>query len=412
MLGKGIRDDGTKNDGRTDRFAVPGRRTGGIILAGMHAWGNAALDGITCRALLPVACRPLIWHVAQWLRDGGVEDAVVCGNSDTDSIRWRLGEGREMDFPLRYYKDVMPRGPAGCVRDAAEHNDADTFVVVEGAILPRIDLRELLDAHEASDAAMTLVVSDVAKHEGRREGSMEPVGIYVVSPKSLEHIPVTGYQDIKETLIPSLYESGELVAPYPVPIEKTPRVTGAGSYLSVNMLAVHNICAEMNGTNGFKRVGDSWVHETAEVDPSVRLLGSVLVGTESKIHARTIIVGPTAIGTQSTIEANCVVSRTIVWDHCTIGSGAVIDHSIVTSGASVRPECVMRGTVCIPEAEKRRSFMDRIASRPGPQKGNRHGMTRRNGRGPAKESDDRNRFGTPNARQRGGKGIHHDTPTG
>lgn len=401
MLGETSRNGKQKDNGRSDR-PEPGRsRTGGIILAGMHSWGNMALESIMCRPLLPVACRPLILHVADWLRRGGVDDAVVCGNSDTNSIRRRLGERHPMDLRLRYYEDVMPRGPAGCMRDAAERNDSDAFVVVEGAILPQIDLGELLTSHRNSGAALTLVVTDAAGKEGSRkgsrEGAMEPVGIYVVSPAALEHVPMTGYQDIKESLIPTLYESGERVTPYRVSSERAPRVTGAWSYLSANMHAVQNIGTVMNGNDKFKRMGEAWVHRTAEVSASARLVGPVLVSAESTISGGALVVGPTAIGEQTSIQSDSVISRTIVWERCTIGTGAVIDHSILTAGTNVKPGRVIRNTICVPQNGKRRAALGRLASKPGLKE-----KRKRNGDGSHRGARQRSSFR--------GNGVPRPTP--
>ena len=52
----------------------------------------------------------------------------------------------------------MPRGAAGSLRDAAAASDADTFVVADGTAIPTAELRDLLMAHHASGAAVTVVV--------------------------------------------------------------------------------------------------------------------------------------------------------------------------------------------------------------------------------------------------------------
>ena len=364
MVGEGlIKGDfgvrGAGLDSTADAVVRMDSRTGGIILAGMHSWGDAALESTVCRPLLPVACRPLIWHVARWLRRGGLDGAVVCGNSDTDSIRWRLGVGT-MDMSLRYYEDIMPRGPAGCIRDAAGQNDAEAFVVVESAILPQISLSDLVAEHHATKSALTLVVADTGIYGGKRNSAMEPVGIYVVSREALWQVPRDGYQDIKESLIPTLYASGARVSAYRVPSERAPRVTGAGSYLSVNMLAVEQLGVEMEDAAEFSRVGDAWVHHTATVSSSARLVGPVLVSAGSKVGAGSLVVGPTAIGRDSSIGEDSVVSRTIIWDRCAIGKRALIDHSIFTDGALVDAGGTVRNTVCFPRVRSRRAMLRRL----------------------------------------------------
>ena len=186
----------------------------GIVLAGVHAWNRDVLERVVARPLLPVAARPLIWHVLQWLRGGGVVQASICGNSDTTVLLRRLGDGAAWGMSLEYYEDIMPRGPAGCARDASAGCGASAFVVVEGTIMPRVDLAGLLGAHEESKAALTVVVGGSGQRDGCVAGDGQPTGIYVFSPRVLEEVPALGYQDIKEALIPRLYKSGELVATY------------------------------------------------------------------------------------------------------------------------------------------------------------------------------------------------------
>ena len=133
----------------------------------------------------------------------------------------------------------------------------------------------------------------------------------------------------------------------------------------MNMHAVQNIGTLIKGTSQFQRMGDAWVHRTAEVSPSARLVGPVLISAESTIAAGALVVGPTAIGQQTSIQSDSVISRTIVWERCTISTGAVIDHSILTAGTIVSSGRVIRNTVCVPQNGKRRSVLDRLVSKSG-----------------------------------------------
>lgn len=333
----------------------------GIVLAGVHAWGDCILEQVVCRPLLPIAARPLIWHTLDWLYAGGVPGAVLCANSDTAALRRTLGTDAELGIALDYFEDVMPRGPAGCVRDAALGADADLFLVTEGTIVPSIDLTALLRAHLESDAAVTVVVSGSGVGEDHRRGGQEPLGVYVFSRSVLERIPATGYQDIKETLIPSLHRAGERIVTY-VPHEGlAPRVTDAASYLQVNMYSLERMFAEGSAPPGYVRIGDAWVAPSAQVDPLARFVGPVLVGPRSTIGRGALIVGPTTIGADCSIGPRAVVSRAAVWNHCRIGFGAIVDQCVLTDGGQVDEELVVRETVCVPKRRNDRKLLDRAA---------------------------------------------------
>ena len=171
----------------------------GVVLAGVHAWGNFALEHALPRPLIPVAGRPLIHHTLSWLRHAGILSASICANSDTSVLRRCLGNGHALSLSLDYYEDVMPRGPAGCARDSVIYNDCSTFVVMDATIVPRIDLLRLVEAHQESKAALTVVVTSSHSDGVRSCALLAPAGIYVFSPPALESIPADGYQDIRST---------------------------------------------------------------------------------------------------------------------------------------------------------------------------------------------------------------------
>ena len=334
---------------------------GGIVLAGVHAWGNSLLEQIVCRPLLPVAQQPLVWHALRWMRQGGVLQATICGNSDTNRIHQTLGDGRTADIHLDYYEDLMPRGPAGCIRDAAAQSSAETIVVVEGTLLPQLDLAELLRVHREGQAILTVAVCDDQPTPGRPFATCEPLGIYVFSRAVLEHIPEHGYQDIKEGLIPRLYAMGVKVITCPVSENGTRRVSSASSYLGANMAAIKRL---MSGPvpQDYQQRGSAWIHDRSTVDPTVRFVGPVVVGPDTVIEARAIVVGPTTIGRGCYLESEAIISRCAVWDRCHICASAALDHCVVAEGCRVLSGVSLRNAVRL-AAPPVDSWWSRLAGR-------------------------------------------------
>jgi NDP-sugar pyrophosphorylase family protein len=321
----------------------------GIVLAGVHSWGDCVLERAVCRPLLPVADAPLVGHVLGWLLDSGIPNATICANSDTSALKRRLGGAYREQLSLSYFEDVMPRGPAGCMRDAAQHCTADRIVVVDGTLVPRIDLNAILEHHDKTHAAVTLVVTESDAGRGH-----EPLGVYVFSRAVLEGVPATGYQDIKESLIPSLYRSGARISTYVARGVQCPRVTDAASYLGVNMWATERTLRDRVVPKDFKRVGDALVHESAKVDASARFVGPVIVGPNAIIEREAVIVGPATIGAASRIDRGAMVSRSAVWDRCHVGEEAIVDQCVLSDGTAVAAGLVMRETVCVASQGGRR----------------------------------------------------------
>ena len=55
-----------------------------------------------------------------------------------------MADGTSLSMQLDYLEDATPRGPAGCASDAAMNHTAETFIVVDGTVIPDFDLSLLL----------------------------------------------------------------------------------------------------------------------------------------------------------------------------------------------------------------------------------------------------------------------------
>ncbi len=335
----------------------------GIVLAGSHSWGECALERMVSRPLLPIGTRPLICHILDWFSAEGVGECSICANSETSLYQRCLRDGECLGIRLEYAEDVMPRGPAGCARDAAMRSGGHTFVVVEGAGIPRVDLSELLAAHERADAALTVVVEPATGSRGDRGAAFEPVGVYVFSAAALQTVPELGYQDIKECLIPSLYRAGQKIVTLRASADGPPRVADGVSYLAANMWATRRMAAEGSCLAGHRRVGEAWIHNTADVHATARFVGPVWVGPRTVIGANVMVVGPTTVGADGHVHADAVISRSAVWDACVVQQGAVVDQCILTVEAIVERELVIRNTVCTSSRYPGRRVIEWLASR-------------------------------------------------
>jgi mannose-1-phosphate guanylyltransferase len=307
--------------------AVP--RAHGIVLAGTYPGGQCPLDQLAPRPLLPVAQQPLVSYALRWMALGGVRDATICANSAARAIRSSLN-GSAFGLRLDYFEDWNPRGAAGCVRDAGMKTHADTFVVADGTSVQVVDLAELLANHQASQAAITVVVGADATRR------LRPSGVYVFDRRAFAHIPEDGFQDIKEKLIPRLYEAGETVSTH-MAAGVAPRVVNAGTYLALNQWVVERTSRHREAPYGFRCLGETVLHDSASVDPTARLLGPVLLGPGVSVQAGATLVGPVSIGPGTTVGRDAVVSRSVLWSECTIGDRSFVDRSMLADRAFVEP---------------------------------------------------------------------------
>lgn len=315
--------------------AIPNAR--GVILAGSQRWGESAFERVLPRPLVPVADSPLLSFALRWLRDAGITSSTICANSESRMIRRIFGDGQSSGLQLTYFEDLSPRGPAGCVRDAGAEWQADHLIVVEGSVIPSLDLSQALEAHVESNAAITVIVEETgSRHAPESLRALRPAGIYLVSSRILDKIPSTGYHDIKEGLIPMLHDQGEQVLPYKNDMH-CPRITNIDSYLATSEWAIKRIVDELMGEAWGPRTGQTRMNPTSAIHPTVRLIGPVLVGPGVQIHEGVTIVGPSVIGRDCHIHPHALISRSALWDICTIGERAIVDHSVLAFRAQVAP---------------------------------------------------------------------------
>ncbi|MEO6236113.1 MAG: NDP-sugar synthase [Vicinamibacterales bacterium] len=307
----------------------------GIVLVGTHPWRRSAFDRLPPRPLIPVAHRPLISYSLLWLRDCGIRNVIVCANRETQALESRLLRHVPDAMAVSYQEDAMPRGAAGAVRDAAAASDADTFVVAEGTAIPNVDLRELLDAHRASGAVATVVGYSASGSDGGA-GVQVASGIYIFNREALSAVPVRGFHDIKENLLPQLYRAGKRVLAYTAR-SSNPRVMGASSYLAANEWMVDQLISSGEPLDGYRRSGESLIHEDAMVADDAVLVGPVLVAPGARVMSNAVIVGPTSIGCDATVGKSGFVSRSAVWRRSVIGEHAVADRCILGDDSVVAP---------------------------------------------------------------------------
>jgi NDP-sugar pyrophosphorylase family protein len=314
--------------------------------------------------LLPVAQAPLISYSLRWLAAGGRSRVFVCLNEATRGLRERLGDGSDLGLRIEYSEDGSPRGAAGCARDVALSSDAESFVICDGTVVPTVEQEALLEFHRGSGAAMTVVAHRDDLSKPPLFAPLSPAGIYVAERRVFDHVAESGFQDIKENLIPRLHQADLPVLTY-LATGCCPRVVDARTYLTVNHWLISRVVSEQgaaDGSNALSPAGEVLAHPTAWVDPGARLLGPILLGPGVRVQDGATIVGPASIGRESMVAEGAVISRSIAWDRCIVGPNALLDACVLADDARVEAGSDLFGTVVTASSPRRTPAWARWAS--------------------------------------------------
>lgn len=295
-----------------------------VVLAGGLGTRLRPLTTTVPKPVLPLAGRPFLTFMLDWLARHGVDDVVLSCGFLADDVRGVLGETHG-GVRLRYVNEEEPLGTAGPVRLAEDHGVLDErFVVMNGDILTDVDLGALVGRHESDDALATLGLVEVedttsygvvptapgGEVEAFLEKSDGPVptnrvngGIYVLEREIVEAIPAGRAVSFEREVFPASVGRrlfGQLVEGYWMDIGTPDR------YLD----ATYDLLAG-----------------TVESDLPPRDESGSLVGESS-------IAAGARIGPQSVVGA-----------HCSVGAGAVVERAVLHDGVAVGEDCAVRESV-------------------------------------------------------------------
>jgi mannose-1-phosphate guanylyltransferase len=318
-----------------------------IVLAGSYRRALDPSARFLRDPLLPIAQLPLISFPIEWLDQSGVTDEIMlCAGDSTADVRQHFATAPRRGGPeLRFYKEDHPRGPAGCARDAAALTSAQTIVVLEGSLLPALDLRELLASHASSGAPVTTVV-EVERRRQLSNRPRLPGGIYVFDRRVLEAVAPRGFHDIKQGLLERLHADG-----VPVHVHEsagvTPRVLDFGSYTAVSRWLIASANKRADRYPGFVPLDEGMQHHSARVSPSATFVGPVLVGPDVVVGDHAVVVGPTSLGAGTSVGEHAMVARSFLLDGARVGAGASVDASLVSWSVTIRAREEVRDQVRI-----------------------------------------------------------------
>jgi mannose-1-phosphate guanylyltransferase len=142
-----------------------------MILAAGRGTRLAPITDTTPKPLVAVAGQPLLEHIIEFLRAGGIEDVVVNLHHLGQRIADHFGDGRRHGVRIRYSWEDPILDTGGGIKKAEPLLAGEPFVVVNGDSLLELRLQDVIARHLASGAIATIVVRP--DPDARRYGLIE-----------------------------------------------------------------------------------------------------------------------------------------------------------------------------------------------------------------------------------------------
>lgn len=129
-----------------------------MILAAGRGRRLAPLTDTIPKPLVPVAGRPLLEHLLECLRAGGITDVVMNLHHLGARIEEHFGDGSRFGVRIRYSVEDPILDTGGGIKRAEPLLAGEPFLVANGDSLLELDVGAVVAAHEARGAVATMVV--------------------------------------------------------------------------------------------------------------------------------------------------------------------------------------------------------------------------------------------------------------
>jgi NDP-mannose synthase len=243
--GKGHRGNG--NGDAADALVAQVRRAAGngnsshgptkaVVLAGGRGARLAPYTSVLPKPLMPVGDRAILELVVDQLEACDITDITFCVGYLSHLIQAVFDHRQNGHVSITYVHEHQPLGTAGPLRLVP--GLSDSFIVMNGDVLTDLNYRDLVEHHREQGNALTIAARDrpikidygvlhldgdldasgqrrriVAYEEKPELVSTVSMGIYVLEPRVLRHVPAGEHFDVPD-LVQALLAAGEQVGAY------------------------------------------------------------------------------------------------------------------------------------------------------------------------------------------------------
>jgi mannose-1-phosphate guanylyltransferase len=306
-----------------------------LILAGGEGTRLRPLTYTVAKPVLPLAGRPHVAYVIDWLVRHGVDDVIVSCGHLAEGMRRALAE-LEPGVEIRYAEEPDARGTAGAIRFAADEGMlAERFLVLNGDVLCDLDLTTLIEQHERTGARATIALYPVADPIGyglvhRRDDGEITEFLEKPDRAQIDTDEINAGAYLLERSVLDLIPPDKAVS---IEREVFPLLIGEGLY----GIRLEGYWIDIGTPDRFLEANWDILEGRVETVISDQLSSATLVGEGCEISPDAELRAPCVVGDNSTVESGAVIERSVLLEGCTVGEGARLVNSILSGGVTVEP---------------------------------------------------------------------------
>ena len=334
-----------------------------LVLAGGEGTRLRPLTYTTPKPVMPLAGRPFLSFMLDWLRGHGIEEVILSCGFLSDGVHRVLGDIYE-GMRLRYVIEEEPLGTAGPVRLALDEGLLEErLLVLNGDVLTDMDITAETEQHQRTGAKATLAltaVDDVSSYgvvptdesgkvEAFLEKTDEPVptnrinaGAYVLEREVVESIEPGRAVSFEREIFPTLVGDGLYGWPaegYWIDIGAPDRYLEATWDLLAGRVESRLPPRDETGS----LIYEGSLVSGAHIGPQSVLGRNCSVGTDATVE-RSVLHDRVLVGADTTIRESVLGERVRVGERARIEPGAIFgsaarigDGAVVGEGARLDP---------------------------------------------------------------------------
>jgi mannose-1-phosphate guanylyltransferase len=333
-----------------------------LILVGGEGTRLRPLTSTVPKPVVPLAGRPFISYMLEWLAGHHVDDVILACGFMADRVRDVLGDGSELGIHLRYVEEPVPLGTGGALK-YAEDLLAERFFMLNGDVLTDIDLTAQLEQHERTGARATLAlipVEDPSAYGLVRQNDDHSVRQFVEKPH-IDQIDTdlvnAGAYILERDVLDGMPRAGTVIS---IERDVFPALVGDGLYgyaasgywLDIGtparyLEATFDILEGSVETSVGRRLGRAGLSLVEDSQVEGRVVPPALLGPGCKIEKGAIVGGRAVLGAGVEVASGAHVESSVLLDGAMVGARSIVRGSILGAGASIGDHSHVEGGVVL-----------------------------------------------------------------